>query len=209
MTVPPQPSTPGEPPDAAHVPASAADAAGTAAPPHLAGPPGAPNPASPPGTPPTTGPPDSVPQPVPDYGPALPPPYATQQFPVAPFPPYGVVPAPAAPSRNRTVVILAVTTALFFILSATMTGLYLSTSADLDTARGDIRDLEKSLDDSKEALRRNKADLKDSRTENEVLAECVAEVKKVFDSLDRTGEASGDLVGAAERACDRAERYLE
>ncbi|MGH3663885.1 MAG: hypothetical protein ACRDT8_05910 [Micromonosporaceae bacterium] len=113
---------------------------------------------------------------------------------------------PAPAPRRRWTLVLAITTALFFILSATMTGLYFAKRAELDAAHSDIKDLRVTLKDSREALKANKADLKDAEKVKRVLARCVDEASEMFDTLDRTGEAT---TKSAREACGRAELYLD
>lgn len=101
--------------------------------------------------------------------------------------------------------VLAITTALFFILSATMTGLYLSKGSDLDAANRDIKDLRIALKDSREALRDNKAELRNSEAANRALSRCVDEVTKMIDKVERNGRADARK---AFDACDRARPYI-
>lgn len=142
------------------------------------------------------------------------PPQDTAQVPaLGPLPDVPGEPAPVpqfgdgspAPRRNRAVMVLAITTVLLFILSATMTGLYMSKSSDLHAANRDIKDLKIALNDSREALRDNKGKLKDSEAANRALSRCVDEVNKMINKIDRDGRADADK---AFDACERARPYI-
>ncbi|GAA3397785.1 hypothetical protein [Cryptosporangium minutisporangium] len=201
-----------------------------------------------PSGPPASAPPASMPPasgPPAGYGPT---PGYTGQIPTAPIPtgpgaphltaplpgaevgPSGYGQSPAAPKKNRLVVILGAATALLLVLALTMTGLFIAkngeqndTQAKLTAAENtiDARDskittLEKDLTDTKTKLTNTEQQLngtKDSlgtaNADKQVISQCLKLVIEALDAIGKGDQAKTDqLIKQLDAPCTKAEALI-
>ncbi|MFG1778237.1 hypothetical protein ACGFIG_17630 [Micromonospora sp. NPDC049048] len=176
---------------------------------------------------PAYGQPMSVP---PSSGPAYGQPMST---PPGSAPPFGA-PAPAGPGKSYKVLILAVVAGLLFVLGGVMTGLFVSTSNELDrtekkmasevsqrdgtiAANGkeieklktDLQAVRDKLGDTEQDLTGTRNDRDEQARQKKVIANCLDKLTTALAAAANGNKAAYDkAIQGMDKVCNEAEKYL-
>ncbi|MEV5764134.1 hypothetical protein AB0L34_06095 [Micromonospora sp. NPDC052213] len=147
-------------------------------------------------------------------------------------PPFGA-PAPGA-GKSRKVLVLAVVAGLLFVLGGVMTGLFVSTSSELDRTekkmasevsqrdgtiaangkeieklKADLQSVKDKLDDTEQDLTGTRNDRDEQARQKKVIANCLDKLTTALGAAAAGNKAAYDkAVQGMDKICNEAEKYL-
>ncbi|MEU4641371.1 hypothetical protein [Micromonospora sp. NPDC023814] len=147
-------------------------------------------------------------------------------------PPFGA-PAPGA-GKSRKVLVLAVVAGLLFVLGGVMTGLFVSTSSELDRTekkmasevsqrdgtiaangkeieklKADLQTVKDKLDDTEQDLTGTRNDRDEQARQKKVIANCLDKLTTALGAAAAGNKAAYDkAVQGMDKICNEAEKYL-
>jgi hypothetical protein len=158
------------------------------------------------------------------YGPPTQPAPPTYDPSLLPYPPPGMpfsaVPMmPPSSGRRVGVIVLSVLLGLFVMSSGVLGTLYVQKNSQASDLSGKVTDLEsrnsllqRELDAAERNLRDADAEVEDTRTERDAIADCLSAIYTWWDALAATNNVDTPETDAAleeaQRLCNEADRYL-